>query len=282
MKAVILAAGIASRLRPLTNHTPKCLLEIGGKSLLERAIQGLLTNNIREIVLVTGYLQEQIVSFVQKKFPEVDVKFIYNEKYATTNNIYSLWLVKNSIQGENIILLDSDILFDPGLVTAVINSPYPDTLALNSHPLCEEEMKVIADPMGKEVLEPERLRKRLALLAGKMAAHQGNHDTGCQDNCDRMEPSQSQEESHMNHTFCQSCGMPIDAPALRGTERGGTPSEHYCKYCYQEGAFTGEMTMEEMIDFCTPMMVRANPELTPEQARAQMAQFFPSLLRWRN
>ena len=78
MKAVILAAGIASRLRPLTNHTPKCLLEIGGKSLLERAIQGLLTNNIREIVLVTGYLQEQIVSFVQKKFPEVDVKFIYN------------------------------------------------------------------------------------------------------------------------------------------------------------------------------------------------------------
>ena len=53
----------------------------------------------------------------------------------------------------------------------------------------------------------------------------------------------------MNHTFCQSCGMPIDAPALRGTERGGTPSEHYCKYCYQEGAFTGEMTMEEMIDF---------------------------------
>lgn len=69
----------------------------------------------------------------------------------------------------------------------------------------------------------------------------------------------------MNHTFCQSCGMPIDDPALRGTERGGTPSEHYCKYCYQEGAFTGEMTMEEMIDFCTPMMVRANPELTPSR-----------------
>lgn len=89
--------------------------------------------------------------FRAKEFPEVDVKFIYNEKYATTNNIYSLWLVKNSIQGEDIVLLDSDILFDPGLVTAVINSPYPDTLALNSHPLCEEEMKVIADPMGKVV-----------------------------------------------------------------------------------------------------------------------------------
>lgn len=170
--------------------------------------------------------------------------------------------------------------FDEGCVTRgadgslVVSVSFPEDPWLYGY--------LLSFGLGVEVLEPERLRKRLALLAGKMAAHHGNHDTGCQDNCDRMESSQSQEESHMNHTFCQSCGMPIDDPALRGTERGGTPSEHYCKYCYQEGAFTGEMTMEEMIDFCTPMMVRANPELTPEQARAQMAQFFPSLLRWRN
>ena len=57
MKAVILAAGIASRLRPLTDHKPKCLLEIGNKCLLERAITGLTVNGIREIVIVTGYLQ---------------------------------------------------------------------------------------------------------------------------------------------------------------------------------------------------------------------------------
>ena len=85
----------------------------------------------------------------------------------------------------------------------------------------------------------------------------------------------------MNHTFCQSCGMPIDAPALRGTERGGTPSEHYCKYCYQEGAFTGEMTIGGDDRLLHSHDGAGNPELTPEQARAQMAQFFPSLLRWR-
>ena len=170
--------------------------------------------------------------------------------------------------------------FDEGCVTRgadgslVVSVSFPEDPWLYGY--------LLSFGLGVEVLEPERLRKRLALLAGKMAAHHGNHDTGCQDNCDRMESSQSQEESHMNHTFCQSCGMPIDDPALRGTERGGTPSEHYCKYCSQEGAFTGELTMEEMIDFCPPLMVRANPELTPEQARAQMAQFFPSLLRWRN
>ena len=85
----------------------------------------------------------------------------------------------------------------------------------------------------------------------------------------------------MNQIFCQSCGMPMDDPALRGTERDGAPSPHYCKYCYQNGAFTGEMTMEQMIDFCAPMMVQANPGMTEEQAKAQMRRFFPMLLRWR-
>ena len=69
--------------------------------------------------------------------------------------------------------------------------------------------------------------------------------------------------------------------SCRVTERDGTPSPHYCKYCYQNGAFTGDMTMEQMIDFCVPMTVQANPGMTEEQARAQMRRFFPMLLRWR-
>ena len=85
----------------------------------------------------------------------------------------------------------------------------------------------------------------------------------------------------MEQQFCQSCGMPLSDPALLGTEADGSPSAHYCKYCYQNGAFTGEMTMEEMIDFCTPMMVQGNPGMTAQQAREQMLQFFPMLLRWK-
>ena len=136
--------------------------------------------------------------------------------------------------------------------------------------------------LGVEVLEPEGLRRRLALLAESMAEHHGNPDTGCQDMCGTMGASHTQEESVMNQTFCQSCGMPMDDPALRGTERDGSPSPHYCKYCYQNGAFTGNMTMEQMIDFCVPMTVQANPGMTEEQARDQMRRFFPMLLRWRN
>ena len=67
MKAIILAAGIASRLRPLTNDRPKCLLKIGNRSLLERTIDALLENNIREIVIVTGYLHDMLETFVQTR-----------------------------------------------------------------------------------------------------------------------------------------------------------------------------------------------------------------------
>lgn len=81
--------------------------------------------------------------------------------------------------------------------------------------------------------------------------------------------------------FCQSCGMPLAKPEDHGTEEDGKASQDYCQYCYQKGAFTSSMTMEEMIDFCVPHMVAGHPEMTAQQAKAQMEQFFPMLLRWK-
>ena len=81
-------------------------------------------------------------------------------------------------------------------------------------------------------------------------------------------------------TFCQSCAMPL-TDDLRGTEADGSPSPHYCKYCYDKGKFTQDMTMEEMIDFCAVTMAKANPGMTEEQAKTQMQTFFPKLLRWK-
>jgi len=145
MKAVILAAGIASRLRPLTDNSPKCLLEVGSKNLLQRTMDALLENQINEIVIVTGYRHEMIENFVSSHYPDLPVRFIYNERFETTNNIYSLWLIKEAVLNEDILLLDSDILFDPRIITILLNASYPSCLALNKHELGEEEIKVIAD-----------------------------------------------------------------------------------------------------------------------------------------
>jgi len=136
-----------------------------------------------------------------------------------------------------------------------------------------------------DILAPERVRAAVARLAGQVAEKYENPDIGCQGSCGMIDLSHTKEALTMtnpeNIPFCQSCGMPLSDPALRGTERDGTASPHYCKYCYQDGAFTGEMTMEQMIDFCAPMMVSSNPGMSAQAAKEQMRQFFPRLLRWK-
>ncbi len=156
MKAVILAAGIASRLRPLTDHIPKCLLKVGNKNILQLTIENLLANDIIEIVIVTGYLELQIKEFVTLTFPRLNVKYIFNDVYNTTNNIYSLWLTKDTLLGDDLLLLDSDIVFDNRIINALILSDYENCLALKRHKLGDEEIKVKSDQFGR-VLEISKI-----------------------------------------------------------------------------------------------------------------------------
>lgn len=151
MKAVILAAGIASRLRPLTDDTPKCLLKVGEKNILELTINNIIANNIVEIIIVTGYLQEKIKNFVSNKYPGLNVTFIYNELYDSTNNIYSLWLTKESLSGDEMLLMDSDIIFDKEIITRLLASKYETCLALKRHDVQDEEIKVKADENGRVI-----------------------------------------------------------------------------------------------------------------------------------
>ena len=148
MKAVILAAGIASRLRPLTNNTPKCLLKVGEKSILQLTLENLLENNITQLVMVTGYLEQQIKDFIAANFPQLQVTYIYNEVYDSTNNIYSLWLAKDVLLGDEMLLMDSDIIFDSKIIGALLQSGYENCLALKRHNVGDEEIKVKIDDNG--------------------------------------------------------------------------------------------------------------------------------------
>jgi len=149
MKAVILAAGMASRLRPLTEHTPKCLLKIGERSLLQRSIDAMKMNGISDFVIVTGYLHEQIEEFVRQQYGNtIEVTFIHNDVFDSTNNIYSLWLARPEVDGKDFLLLDSDLLYDSRIITSVLNTKSPNVLTLIQHELGEEEMKVVIGEDG--------------------------------------------------------------------------------------------------------------------------------------
>ncbi len=149
MKAIILAAGMASRLRPLTLNTPKCLLNVGERPLLQRSMDAIIQSGVKDFVIVTGYLHEMIEDFVTKNYGDtINVKFIHNDVYDSTNNIYSLWLARPEADGEDFLLLDSDLLYDPQIVAKVVNNSSANILTLIKHELGEEEMKVVTAKEG--------------------------------------------------------------------------------------------------------------------------------------
>lgn len=149
MKAVILAAGAATRLRPLTNELPKCLLPVGESTILGMTVDNLTANGVQEFVIVTGYREGQIHAFMTSRYPGLRVTFLTNERYADTNNIYSLWLTRGHLQGHSMLLLDSDIVFDRGIVSLILHSGYQDCLAVvRAKTLGDEEIKVRTGAAG--------------------------------------------------------------------------------------------------------------------------------------
>ena len=144
MIGVILAAGMAKRLRPLTDTKPKCLLKVGDRTLLERTIDAMVATGITELVVVTGYRGEMIREWINTHRQTLKWTFIDNADYEHNNNIYSLWLAGQVVRGQEFLLMDSDILCDPKAVAEVARQEEP-ALALNRHELGEEEMKIVVD-----------------------------------------------------------------------------------------------------------------------------------------
>ena len=145
MKAVILAAGCATRLRPYSDDTPKTLLPIGGVPILRRTITSLLRAGFDQFVIGTGYLEHMVHDAVASWFPGLDVTFVSNPDFRTTNNAYSLLLAREHVENDGFILLDGDVVFDLGVVEELVERG-PDCLAVRSvGEIGLEEVKVTAD-----------------------------------------------------------------------------------------------------------------------------------------
>ncbi len=152
MKAIILAAGVGSRIRPMTDNCPKSLLRIDGKTILEMMISNLQDCGINEIVFVLGYLQEQIKEFVKTDFPNLNAHYITNERYAETNTGFSLMLAKDLIGESAFIKFDADIVFDKEILQRLIECDYENCLCIDKNiNLDAEEIKVIVEDENRIV-----------------------------------------------------------------------------------------------------------------------------------
>ena len=145
MKAVILAAGCATRLRPYSDDTPKTLLPVGGVPILRRTITNLLRVGFDQFVIGTGYLEHMVRDAVGSWFPGLEVTFVTNHEFQSTNNAYSLLLMREHVEHGAFILLDGDVVFDAGVVEELVDRG-PDCLAVRSvGEIGLEEVKVTAD-----------------------------------------------------------------------------------------------------------------------------------------
>lgn len=163
MKAVILAAGCATRLRPYSDDTPKTLLPVGGVPILRRSITNLLRCGFDEFVIGTGYLEHLVRDAVTSWFPDLEVTYVSNPDFRTTNNAFSLLLTREYVDANDFILLDGDVVFDANVVEELVDRG-PDCLAVRSvGEIGHEEVKVSADNHDRVIAIGKHVQVRSAM-----------------------------------------------------------------------------------------------------------------------
>jgi len=126
--ALLLAAGTGIRLQPLTLTVPKCLTEVGGVPILERLVNNLKAQGFERLIVVIGHLGDHIQEFLQQHSDDMQIDFIINPDYRTSNNIYSLWLARHQIR-EPFLLVESDLVFETRMLDDMLQ---PDKMAISN------------------------------------------------------------------------------------------------------------------------------------------------------
>ena len=126
MQAVILAAGMGKRLGELTKGNTKCMIEVGGETLISRLLRQLDKHALSKIILVVGYKAQELKDYLATLQVQTPIEFVENTVYDKTNNIYSLYLAKDHLTTEDTLLFESDLIMEDAVISKLIEHPYPD------------------------------------------------------------------------------------------------------------------------------------------------------------
>jgi choline kinase len=169
MKAVILAAGMGTRLRPMTKKMPKCLIEIDGKSLIEYSLKALKFNGIKEVFIIVGFYGELIKQRLGNDYDGINIMYIENKEYTNTGSMYSFSKLKNAAN-DDILLLESDLIYDKKAIKEILASKQKDVILiadlLNSGDdvyVCSDKDNMIIN-LGKKISEEDKKNAAGALV----------------------------------------------------------------------------------------------------------------------
>lgn len=156
MKVIILAAGAAKRLRPLTNELPKCLLKVGGRAIIDYQMENLRRAGLTDIIVVIGFYGEKIQRHLTENHPDLRFTFIENKNYESTYPAYGLWLAREHLDDE-VLYLNADVICDPVIIQRIVDDSRQSVTAAQRTSWDEEEVNVIVDKdmkileMGKHI-----------------------------------------------------------------------------------------------------------------------------------
>ena len=127
MQAIILAAGMGRRLGEYTKDNTKCMLPVNGVCLIDRMLEQLSELKLNRVIIVVGYQSQNLVNHIGNRYVNrLKIEYIENPDYDKTNNIYSLALAKDKLQEDDTLLVESDLIFDNGMFSLLIEDPYPN------------------------------------------------------------------------------------------------------------------------------------------------------------
>lgn len=145
MKALILAAGLGTRLAPITDVVPKSLVSVNGKPILIKQVENLHENGIKDITIISGYKADILEKAVHERWPEINV--VESANYAVTNNMYSAYLGIKSMFPDGVIapflMMNADVFYDVSVIAALLDVYSPNAIVVDIGRYIEESMKVV-------------------------------------------------------------------------------------------------------------------------------------------
>ena len=127
MQAIILAAGMGRRLGELTKENTKCMVPVNGVTLIDRLLGQLSGLELNRVIIVVGYQGQKLIDYIGKRYDDkLKIEFADNPIYDKTNNIYSLSIVKDKLQEDDTLLIESDLIFSDRFFPMILENPYPN------------------------------------------------------------------------------------------------------------------------------------------------------------
>ena len=163
MKAFILAAGVSRRLYPHTYNIPKCLLEVGGKPIINYQLEALDKLSVSNVTMVVGYHREMLMKHVVENFPKLNFNFIVNDHFFETNTAYSAYLACEKLILDDHLLMNADVVYEEKMLFELVQSLYFSIGCRYQKDCGREEVKVVdggdnkISAIGKDLIESQCL-----------------------------------------------------------------------------------------------------------------------------